>query len=114
MSPRPLRGQGLSALFMALTLLCPARTSRAASPAQEPPVAPRRYGLGTVGVNALRYFAATRQRSWSGYLKGIRPAAVSAELRARSLAMVRKEDVIEPSADRQAKLNALRPVLEYL
>jgi hypothetical protein len=28
--------------------------------------------------------------------------------------MVRKEDVIEPSADRQAKLNALRPVLEYL
>jgi hypothetical protein len=28
--------------------------------------------------------------------------------------MVRKEDVIEPSAERQAKLDALHPVLEYL
>jgi Zn-dependent protease with chaperone function len=28
--------------------------------------------------------------------------------------MVRKEDMIEPSAERQAKLDALHPVLEYL
>jgi hypothetical protein len=115
MSPRSLRGQGLSAALVALTLLCPARTSRAASAAQQPAdAAPRQYGLGTVGVNALRYFAPTRQRSWIDYLKSIRPAAASADRRARSLAMLRKQDVIEPSADGQAKLDSLHPVLEYL
>ena len=109
MSPRSLHGQAVSAAFMALTFLSPARMSWAVSP----PV-PQRVRLGTVGVRALQYFAPTRQRSWDDYLKSIRPAAVSADRKARSLAMVRKEDVIEPSAERQAKLDALRPVLEYL
>ena len=115
MSPRPLRAQGLSAAFMALTFLCLARMSGAASPAQGPAdVAPRPDPTATLGVRALQYFAPIRQQSWNEYLKSIRPAPVSADKRARSLAMVRKEDVIEPSAERQAKLDALRPVLVYL
>jgi Zn-dependent protease with chaperone function len=132
MSPRSLHGQGVSAAFIALTFLSPARTSWAVSPSQGPADAappsqvsrtpdaavvarvPQRVQLGTVGARALQYFAPTRQRSWDDYLKSIRPAAVSADRKARALAMIRKEDVIEPWAERQAKLDALRPVLEYL
>jgi hypothetical protein len=132
MSPRSLRGQAVSAAFVALTFLSPARTSWAVSPSQGPAdAAPssqvsgtpdaavaararKRVPLGTVGARAFQYFAPTRQRSWDDYLKSIRPAAVSADRKARSLAMVRKEDLIEPSAERQAKLDALRPVLAYL
>ena len=109
MSPRSLRGQCLSTAFMALTFLSPARMSWAASPS-----VPQHVRLGAVGERAFQYFAPTRQRSWDDYLKSIRPAAVSADKKARSLAMVRKEDVIQPSAERQAKLDALRPVLAYL
>src|SRR2546428_13419962 len=99
MSPRSLHGQGLSAAFMALTFLSFARPSGAVS---------------AEAVRAFQYAAPPRQRGWDDYLESIRPAAVSADGRARSLAMVRKEDLIEPSAERQAKLEALRPVLEYL
>ena len=122
MSPRSLRGQGLSAAFMALTVLCPA-LSAAAAPLPLVPDAPGaaaverarpRVTLERVGLRAFQYFAKPGRRSWDDYLKSIRPAAVSAEKKARSLAMVRKEDVIEPSAKRQAKLDALHPVLEYL
>jgi Zn-dependent protease with chaperone function len=112
MSPRSLRGQGVSAAFIALTFLCPARTSWAVSPPEG--LVPQHVRLGAVGERAFQYFAPTRQRSWDDYLKSIRPAAVSADKKARSLAMVRKKDVIEPSAERQAKLDALRPVLAYL
>jgi hypothetical protein len=89
----------VSAAFLALTFLSSARPSGAVSPE---------------AARAFQYFAPTRERSWDDYLESIRPAAVSADGKARSLAMVRKEDVIEPSAARQAKLAALRPVLEYL
>jgi hypothetical protein len=88
----------VSAAFLALTFLSSARLSGAASPE---------------AARALQYFA-PRPRSWDTYLESIRPAAVSADRKARALAMVRKEDVIEPSVERQAKLEALRPVLEYL
>ena len=40
-------------------------------------------------------------------------APVSPDQRARLIAMIRKEDVVSPSAQRQAKLDAVRPVLEY-
>jgi hypothetical protein len=88
----------VSAAFLALTFLSSARLSGAASPE---------------AARALQYFAPS-PRSWDTYLESIRPAAVSADRKARALAMVRKEDVIEPSVERQAKLEALRPVLEYL
>ena len=41
------------------------------------------------------------------------PAGISAEQRARLVASIRKEDIVAPSPERQTKLNALRPVLEY-
>jgi len=108
MSPRSLPGQGVFAAFLALTVLSPALRTDAA-PLSLLPGTP-----DAIGVRALQYFASTGPRSWDDCLKRIRPAAVSADRRARSLAMVRKEDMIEPSAARQAKLDALRPVLEYL
>lgn len=122
MSPRSLRGQGLSAAFMALTVLCPALSAAEAPLALVPDAsgaaaverARPRVTLERVGLRAFQYFAQTGRRSWDDYLKSIRPAAVSADKKARSLAMVRREDVIEPSAERQAKLDALHPVLEYL
>jgi peptidase M48-like protein len=112
MSPRSLHGQGVSAAFIALTFLSPAHAQVSGVP--DAGVVARMPQLGTVGARAFQYFAPTRQRSWGDYLKSIRPAAVSADSKARALSMVRKEDVIEPSAERQAKLDALRPVLEYL
>lgn len=115
MSPRSLRGQAVSAAFMALTFLSRAQAQVSGAPdAAVVALTPQHVRLGTVGVRAFQYFAQTRQRSWDDYLKSIRPAAVSADKKARALAMVRKEDVIEPSAERQAKLDALRPVLAYL
>jgi len=47
------------------------------------------------------------------YLKSIRPVGISAEQRARLVASIRKQDIVAPSPERQIKLNALRPVLEY-
>lgn len=115
MSPRSLHGQAVSAAFMALTFLSPAEAQVSGAPgAAGVALTPQHVRLGTVGARAFQYFAPTRQRSWDDYLKSIRPAAVSADRKARALAMVRKEDVIAPSAERQAKLDALRPVLEYL
>src|SRR6266487_1528641 len=115
MSPRSLRCQGVSAAFLALTFLSPARMSAQVPGAPDAAASrPQHVRLGTVGERAFQYFAPTRQRSWDDYLKSIRPAAVSAEQKARALAVVRKEDLIEPSAERQAKLDALRPILAYL
>ncbi len=122
MSPRSLRGQGLSAAFMALTVLCPALDADEAPlplvlGAPDAAVVERarpRVTLERVGLRAFQYFAQTGRLSWDDYLKSIRPAVVSADSKARALAMVRKEDVIEPSAKSQAKLDALHPVLEYL
>jgi peptidase M48-like protein len=108
MSPRSLPGQSVSVGFMVVTVLSLALRADAAPPS---PVS----GIpDAIGVRALQYFASTGPRSWNESLKRLRPAAVSAARRARSLAMVRKEDMIEPSFARQAKLDALRPVLEYL
>src|SRR5713226_10524545 len=122
MSSRSLLGQGVSAAFMALTVFSPALSADAAQLPLVPGApgaavvdrARERVPLGTVGMRAFQYFTRTGQRSWDDILKSIRPAGVSADQKARSLAMVRKEDVIEPSAKRQAKLDALHPVLEYL
>jgi len=74
----------------------------------------RHFVLGVSGGRAFEYFARGDRHDWDGYLKSLRPTPVSADRRARSLAMVRKEDVIEPSRERQAKLDTLQPVLAYL
>src|SRR5262249_1856803 len=47
-------------------------------------------------------------------LRGIRPRRLSADLKAKVIAMVRKQDVISPSArEGRVKLAALEPVLKY-
>lgn len=107
MSPRSLHGRGLSAAFMASLFLCP-------SPADAGARSPRRVQLGTVGLRAFQYFAPLQSGSGDEYLLSLRPAAVSTEKRGRALASLRKEDLIVPSAPRQAKLDALHPVLKYL
>jgi hypothetical protein len=68
---------------------------------------------GSVAERALRYFEKTGKGDLDGYLKSIRPAGVSADRRARLVASIKKEDIVSPSADRQAKLDSLRPVLNY-
>lgn len=64
---------------------------------------------------ALQYFTqiGNGKGNLDEYLKSIRPVGVSAEQRARLVASIRKEDIVAPSPERQIKLNALRPVLEY-
>ena len=68
---------------------------------------------GTVAQKALQYFAKTEQGDFEDFLKSIRPAGVSADRRVRLLASIKKEDIVSPSARRQAKLDALRPILAY-
>jgi hypothetical protein len=70
--------------------------------------------LGTVGRRAFQYLTRIEERSWSDYLKRIRPRGASAEAKARSLTLVSEEELVQPSAERQAKIAALQPVLDYL
>lgn len=64
---------------------------------------------------ALQYFneIGNGKGNLDEYLKSIRPVGISAEQRARLGASIRKEDIVAPSPERLAKLNALRPILEY-
>jgi hypothetical protein len=71
--------------------------------------------VSTGSAVALQYFekAANGKGNLDEYLKSIRPIEISAEQRALIIASIRKDDLVAPSPGRQAKLNALRPVLEY-
>lgn len=66
-----------------------------------------------VAERALQYFEKTGKGDLEDYLKSIRPSGVSADRRARLVASIKKEDIVSPSAPRQAKLDALRPILAY-
>ena len=113
MSPRSISVRSVSIAFAFATLLPVARAVGAdLAPAEAAARARQRYHLGVAGGRAFEYFAHGDRHAWDGYL-GLR-SAVSADKRARSLAMVRKEDVVEPSRERQAKLDHLQPVLAYL
>jgi len=67
----------------------------------------------SLGKAALDYFAKSENGNLESYLKRIRPVGVSADRRARLVASIRKEDIVSPSFQRQAKLDALRPILIY-
>jgi hypothetical protein len=66
-----------------------------------------------VAERTLQYFEKTGKGDLGDYLKSIRPAGVSADRRARLVASIKKEDIVSPSAQRQAKLDALRAILAY-
>lgn len=66
-----------------------------------------------VAERTLQYFEKSGNGDLDSYLKGIRPAGISADRRARLVASIKKEDIVSPSAQRQTKLNALRPILAY-
>ena len=73
----------------------------------------RAVSLGTPGEQALRYFAKVEAPTLDNYLRSVRTVGISAAQRARLVASIRKEDIIAPSPERQAKLDALRRVLDY-
>lgn len=74
----------------------------------------RRAALSSsVAERTIQYFEKTGKGDLGDYLRSIRPAGVSAQQRARLVMMIRKEDIVSPSAQRQSKLDALRPVLEF-
>jgi hypothetical protein len=85
-------------------------TMFSAAPAQE---TSRAAMSGSVAQQALQYFAKTENGDLDDYLKSIRPAGVAADQRVRLVASIRKEDIVSPSAQRQAKLDALRSILAY-
>ena len=68
---------------------------------------------GRVALRAFHYFEITDKGDLEDYLKSIRPVGVSADRRVRLVASIKKEDIVLPSAKRQAKLDALRPILAY-
>lgn len=117
MSPRSLSGRSVPAAFLALGILLLAAAAAAAAdlaPAEEAAHRRQRFSLGVPGGRAFEYFARGGRHAWDGHLKSLRPAPVSADRRARSLAKVREEDVVEPSRERKAKLDTLQPILAYL
>jgi len=117
MSPRSFPVRSVSTAFLALAVLLPVVPAAAAADlavAEATARARQRFSLGIAGGRAFEYFAGGGHPSWDGYLRSLRPPPVSADRRARSLTMVRKEDVVELSRERRAKLDALQPVLAYL
>jgi len=67
----------------------------------------------SLAERTLQYFEKTGNGDLGDYLKSIRTTGISPEQRARLVTMIRKEDMVSPSPQRQSKLNALRPILEY-
>jgi hypothetical protein len=67
----------------------------------------------SLGEEALDYFAKSENGNLESYLRRIRPVGVSADRRARLVASIRKEDIVSPSFQRQAKLDQLLPILTY-
>jgi Peptidase family M48 len=117
MSPRSFPGRRVSTALLALAILLPAVPAASAADLPTADAIARarlRFSLGVAGGRAFEYFARGNRDAWDGYLKSLRPPPVSPERRARSLAMVLKEEEVEPSREGRAKLDALQPVLAYL
>ncbi|HXI92380.1 MAG TPA: hypothetical protein VNO24_20420 [Blastocatellia bacterium] len=90
-------------IFLTLTNTPLAQTSKTSASA----------GSASASAAALAYFENVHNQSFDNYLKRIRPGRLSPELKGRVLAMLRKEDLVSPSAEGLDKLVALEPVLKY-
>jgi peptidase M48-like protein len=75
--------------------------------------APPSADLAPAAERALRYLLLPEPRGWEERLRSLRPAAAGTQARARSLALVRSQDLVEPSPVGRAKLAALPPILRY-
>ena len=69
--------------------------------------------LNTPVRNAVEYFDQIKERRFNDYLRSVRPEKLSPTLKARALSLLRKEDLVNPSAKGQTKLDALAPILNY-
>jgi hypothetical protein len=67
----------------------------------------------SVTLKAFSYFKQIEGGRFDDYLSRIRPIALAPELRARVLKMLSKDDLVLPSAQGRAKLEALEPILKY-
>ncbi len=65
------------------------------------------------GRAALAYFDQIHAQSFDIYLESIRPGQLSPELKAKLIAILPKQDIINPSAQGWDKLAALEPILKY-
>ena len=68
---------------------------------------------GGPGRAALAYFDQIQAQSFDHYLKRIRPNQLSTELKAKLIAILPNQDIVNPSAHGREKLDALQPVLKY-
>jgi len=69
--------------------------------------------LGIITRKTLEYFRQISDQGFNDFLRNIRPEKISPTSRAQMLSLLRKEDLVTPSAEGQAKLDALAPILGY-
>src|SRR5262249_20316712 len=69
--------------------------------------------LGPIAKKTMEYFSQIEEGRFDDFLRRIRPAKLSPELKAHALSILVKGDLVKPSAEGQAKLTALGPVLQY-
>lgn len=66
-----------------------------------------------LSAKALAFFTQIADASFDAYLKRVRLPKVTAEFKAQVLAQLAKTETVTPSAQQQAKLSTLLPVLAY-
>lgn len=66
-----------------------------------------------LGAKALQFFAQIEDANFDLYLKRVRLPQVTAEVKARVHAQLTQAEIVKPSEKIQAKLGALRPILQY-
>jgi hypothetical protein len=69
--------------------------------------------LNSVTLSAFSYFQQVEGHGFDDYLRRIRPAALTPDLRVRVLNMLPSADLVNPRADWLAKLKTLNPILNY-
>jgi hypothetical protein len=69
--------------------------------------------LESAGRKALGYFERIEERNFDDYLKRIRPARLSPNLKAQVIASLPEEGEVQPLAAGRTKLAALEPILRF-
>jgi Peptidase family M48 len=69
--------------------------------------------LNAATLKAFEYFEQIRNQQLDDFLRSIRPRALTRELRERVLNMLPKADLVNPSAEYEAKIKSLDRILKY-